>query len=329
MKVSVFNTKLYDQIYLEQANRLHNLKLTFLQEPLEERTALLAKDSQVVCCFVNDKLNRAVIKQLRELGISLIAMRCAGYNNIDLQAAKELGLTIVRVPEYSAYAVAEHAVALILSLNRKLCRAYNRVREENFSLQGLMGFDLHHKTVGVVGTGKIGTVFAKIMQSGFGCRVLAYDPIKNPVCEELGVRYVELNKLLESSDIISLHCPLTPETLHMINEDSIRKMKSGVMLINTGRGGLVTTKAVIDALKTKKIGYLGLDVYEEEGPLFFQDLSEYILQDDVFARLLTFPNVVITGHQAFFTHEAMTNIANITLENIIKFFKQQSINVVI
>ena len=321
IKVALFNTKTYDRNYFEKTNDPLLMQITFFTEALNEKTVFLAKGFDVVCCFVNDQLNKEVLSELKKLGIRLVAMRCAGYNNVDMEAAKERGLAVVRVPAYSPYAVAEHAVALILDLNRKLYRAYNRVREENFSLEGLMGFDLHNKTVGVIGTGKIGSVFAKIMSSGFACRVLAYDIVKNAACESMGVNYVELDELLEQSDIISLHCPLTPKTLHIINEDSIKKMKSGVMLINTGRGGLIDTKSVICALKMKKIGYLGLDVYEEEGPLFFQDLSEYILQDDVFARLLTFPNVVITGHQAFFTHEAMTNIVNVTLKNITQFFK--------
>jgi len=271
-----------------------------------------------VCVFVNDQLGAPVLAELARQGTRVIALRCAGFNNVDLAAARDLGITVVRVPAYSPYAVAEHTVGLMLTLNRKIHRAYARVREGNFALQGLLGFDLHGRTVGVVGTGQIGAIVARIMR-GFGCEVLAYDPYRSPECEALGARYVELPELFRSSDIITLHCPLTPQTYHLINAEALEQMKDGVMLINTGRGALVDTQAVTEALKSGKIGYLGLDVYEEEAALFFEDRSDRVIQDDVFTRLLTFPNVIITGHQAFFTGEALTNIAETTLSNVTAF----------
>ena len=256
-------------------------------------------------------------------GTRLIALRCAGFNNVDLKAAAELGMTVVRVPAYSPYAVAEHTVALILTLNRKLHRAYNRVREGNFSLDGLLGFDLHGRTVGIVGTGKIGRIVGQILQ-GFGCKILAYDLYPNPEFEASGAQYVEPLELAAKSDIITLHCPLTPETHHIVNAETINYIKPGVMLVNTSRGALIDTKAIIDGLKSKKIGYLALDVYEQEEDLFFEDLSNEVIQDDVFQRLLTFPNVIITGHQAFFTENALKNIAETTLSNITDFEKGKS-----
>ncbi|HSC34151.1 MAG TPA: 2-hydroxyacid dehydrogenase, partial [Thermodesulfobacteriota bacterium] len=276
-----------------------------------------------VCVFVNDTLNPEVLKYLSEHGTRLVALRCAGFNNVDLFAAAELGITVVRVPSYSPEAVAEHTVALVLSLNRKVHRAYARVREGNFSLEGLLGFNLHDKTIGIIGTGKIGFALAKIMK-GFGCTVLAFDPYPNPECRALGVIYTDASGLFKESDIITLHCPLTPATHHLIDSKALAKMKRGVMLINTSRGAVIDTKAVIGALKSGKIGYLGLDVYEEEGDLFFEDLSNEVIQDDVFARLLTFPNVLITGHQAFFTREALQAIAETTLSNIADFEKGES-----
>jgi D-lactate dehydrogenase len=254
--------------------------------------------------------------------VRLIALRCAGYNNVDLSAAKKHGVTVVRVPAYSPYAVAEHTIALMLALNRKLHRAYNRVREGNFALDGLVGFDMHGKIVGVIGTGQIGTVVAQIL-TGFGCPILAFDPFPNATCRSLGVRYVELNQLFAESDIITVHCPLTSENKHLINGQALEKMKNGVMLINTSRGALLDTIVITEGLKSGRIGYLGLDVYEEEEDLFFEDRSGLILSDDVFARLLTFPNVIITGHQAFFTREALLNIAATTIDNITKFENNQ------
>jgi len=321
VKVAIFSAKKYDREFLNAANNSRH-ELRFFEPHLNEETIGLATGFEAVCVFVNDQVNAAVIAKLRSLGVRLVALRCAGYNNVDLSAAIRHGITVVRVPAYSPYAVAEHAIALMLALNRKVHRAYNRVREGNFALDGLIGFDMHDKTVGLVGTGQIGTVVAQIL-SGFGCPILAFDPFPNATCRSLGVRYVELNELLAQSDIISLHCPLTQEDKHMINGAAIRRMKNGVMLINTSRGALLDTVAIIQGLKSGRIGYLGLDVYEEEEEIFFEDRSGLILSDDVFARLLTFPNVVITGHQAFFTREALLNIAATTIDNITKFGKDQ------
>lgn len=330
MKVAVFSTKPYDREFLTRANSVLPLphELVFHEAQLNPQSALLAQGCTAVCCFVNDHLDESVLQQLSALGIKLIALRCAGFNQVDLVAAKELGLVVARVAEYSPHAVAEHALGLILMLNRNLHRAYHRVRENDYSLNGLLGFDLVNKTVAVIGTGKIGQVFANIMQ-GLGCRVIAYDPQPTPLLSAKGVSYVALSDIWPSADIISLHCPLNSNTHHLINAERIAQMKNGAMLINTGRGGLIDTPAVIDGLKSKKIGYLGLDVYEEEGDLFFEDNSNALLQDDVFARLLTFPNVVITGHQAFFTREALTAIADITLANISHFERNELAQMVI
>lgn len=317
MKVAVFSTKTYDQDYLTLANKGQH-SLIFHKVALNADSIVLAQGCDAVCCFVNDRVDANVLQQLAGLGIRLIALRCAGFNQVDLAVSKQLGITVARVPEYSPHAVAEHALALILVLNRNLHRAYNRVRENDYSLNGLLGFDLAQKTVAVIGTGKIGQVFAHIMQ-GIGCNVIAYDPHPAPTLAAQGISYLPLDKVWPQADIISLHCPLVPENQHLINAASINKMKDGVMLINTGRGGLIDTRAAIAGLKAKKIGYLGLDVYEEEAALFFEDNSNQLLQDDVFARLLTFPNVVITGHQAFFTREALTAISEITLNNISHF----------
>jgi D-lactate dehydrogenase len=259
-----------------------------------------------------------VIDELIKKGVTLIALRSAGYNHVDIEYAKKKGIKVCRVPAYSPQAVAEHTIALILCLNRKIHQAHNRVREGNFSLHGLMGFNLYQKTIGIIGTGKIGTALAHIL-NGFGCKLLGYDPQPSEECKKLGLEYVSLNQLLKSSDIISLHCPLNEQTRHMINDQTIALMKKGIMLINTGRGKLIDTKAAINALKSKQLGYLGIDVYEEEEPLFFEDHSEEIINDDVFCRLLTFPNVLITGHQGFFTQEAVLHIAQTTLENITNF----------
>lgn len=268
-----------------------------------------------MCIFVNDQLDEKTLKTLSHQGTNLIALRSAGFNNVDLKTAHELGMTIVRVPAYSPHAVAEYAIGLILTLNRQIHRGYNRVREDNFSLDGLLGFDLHNLRVGIIGTGKIGVIVAQILK-GFGCQLLAYDLHPDPECEALGVKYTELAELYASSDIITLHCPLSRETHHLINAQALAQMKPGVMLINTSRGALIDTKAVIRALKSRQIGYLGLDVYEQESDLFFEDLSDAVIQDDVFQRLLTFPNVLITGHQAFFTENALRNIAETTLSNL-------------
>ncbi len=321
MNVAIFSAKKYDREFLNAANgSLH--KLRFFEPHLNEETVSLAAGFEAVCVFVNDQVNAAVIATLESLGVRLIALRCAGYNNVDLSAAKKHGVTVLRVPAYSPYAVAEHTIALMLALNRKLHRAYNRVREGNFALDGLVGFDMHSKTVGVIGTGQIGTVVAQIL-TGFGCPTLAFDPFPNATCRSLGVRYVELNQLFAESDIITVHCPLTPENKHLINGQALEKMRKDVMLINTSRGALLDTVAIVEGLKSGRIGYLGLDVYEEEEEIFFEDRSGLILSDDVFARLLTFPNVIITGHQAFFTREALLNIAATTIDNITKFENNQ------
>lgn len=318
MRVAVFSTKPYDREYLERSNATDGHDLAFLEPRLTAETAALAAGFDAVCAFVNDDLGARVLEVLAGGTVRLVALRSAGFNHVDLPAAEHLGLTVVRVPAYSPYAVAEHAVALILALNRKIHRAHARVREGNFSLVGLLGFDLHGKTVGIVGTGQIGRVFARIM-AGFGCRLLAFDPYPHDECLALGVEYVPLARLFSEADIVSLHCPLTPETHHLVDADALAQMHDGVMLINTSRGALVDTSAVVEALKANKIGALGLDVYEEEEALFFQDLSDRVITDDVFARLQTFPNVVITGHQAFFTAEALEHIAATTLANISAF----------
>ncbi|GAA4384464.1 2-hydroxyacid dehydrogenase [Hymenobacter koreensis] len=324
MNVTFFNAKPYDKQFFEAANPEFGHQLKFLEVPLNEHTAVLAKDAEAVCAFVNDHADAAVLRLLAEGGTRLIAMRCAGYNNVDLKAAAELGLKVVRVPAYSPHAVAEHALALILTLNRKTHRAYNRVREGNFALTGLMGFDLHGRTVGLIGLGKIGLVTARILK-GFGCRVLGFDIQHEAEADEIGVEFTDLDTLFAQSDIISLHCPLTPHTFHLINDEAIAKMKDGVMLINTSRGAIIDTKAVIKGLKCEKIKYLGLDVYEEEGDLFFEDMSAKVIQDDVFMRLLSFNNVLITGHQAFLTSDALQNIAHITLQNISDFEHGQAL----
>ena len=322
MKVAVFSSKAYDREFLSAANDNLELpmQLVFHEAQLNQNSTLLAQGCTAVCCFVNDHLDAIVLQQLAVLGIKFIALRCAGFNQVDLEAAAKLGIKIARVAEYSPHAVAEHALALILMLNRQLHRAYRRVHDNDYSLNGLLGFDLVNKTVGVIGTGKIGHTFARIMQ-GIGCEVIAYDVQPVPSLAAAGVTYVALDDLWPAADIISLHCPLNKNTHHLIDTNAIEQMKTGVMLINTSRGGLIDTRAVIAGLKSKKIGYLGLDVYEEEGDLFFEDCSNSLLQDDVFARLQTFPNVVTTGHQAFFTREALATIAQVTLDNI-RYFEQ-------
>jgi D-lactate dehydrogenase len=323
MKVAVFSARQYDREFLTAANASRH-ELHFLEPHLNEETAALAEGFSAVCVFVNDRVDASVIAKLTTNGVRLIALRCAGYNNVDLKAAEKHGITVVRVPGYSPYAVAEHTVGLMLALDRKLHRAYNRVREGNLALDGLLGFDVRGKTAGVIGTGKIGTVVVQILL-GFGCRVLAFDPLPSEACRSLGVSYVSLDELLAEADIVTLHCPLTPKNRHMIDTHALEKMKTGVMLINTSRGALIDTVAVIEALKSGKIGNLGLDVYEEEEEIFFEDRSGLIISDDVFSRLLTFPNVIITGHQAFFTREALDNIAETTIHNITGFEKRESL----
>ena len=318
MQVSVFSAKPYDERFLVAANVDHGHELRFYEARLTPDTARLAVPGSAVCAFVNDDLGAETLEILADQGVGLVALRSAGFNHVDLGAAGRLGLTVVRVPRYSPHAIAEHCVGLILTLNRRIHRAYNRVRENNFSLTGLLGFDLHGLTVGVIGTGEIGTRFAEIM-AAFGTTIRAADLRPNERVLALGATYGSIDEVLAGSDIVSLHCPLTPETYHLIDADRLATMRDGVMLINTSRGALVDTDAVIDALKSGKVGHLGLDVYEEEEGLFFQDLSDHVLQDDAFARLMTFPNVVITGHQAFFTREAMATIAAVTLDSIAAF----------
>ncbi len=318
--VAVFGTKPYDRDALSAAND-GRVDLRFLDKHLDPHNAALAEGCQAVCAFVNDDLGPETIGRLAKLDIDVIAMRCAGVNNVDLDAAKSHNIAVVNVPSYSPEAVAEHCLGLMLSLNRGIHRAHNRVREQNFSLTGLLGFNLHGKTIGIIGTGQIGTALARISR-GFGMRILAHDPNQSSECVELGARYVALDVLLADSDIISLHCPLVPETHHLIGTEEVQAMRDGVMLINTSRGALVDSSALIAGLKSGKIGYLGLDVYEEEQSLFFRDLSSSVITDDVFSRLLTFPNVLITGHQAFFTADALGQIAETTIDNIATHFKQ-------
>lgn len=322
MKMAIFSTKNWVRNSFE-LKKPKDIEVIFFESRLTEETAALAKDYDAVCVFVNDNVTSQVIDILAKGKVKLIALRCAGFNNVDLNRAEEQGIAVVRVPEYSPYAVAEHALGLMLTLNRKYHRAHNRVREGNFSLDGLLGFDIHGKTLGVIGTGKIGQIFINIM-SGFGCRILAYDKFPQESVKKKGVEYVDLEDLYRQSDIISLHCPLNHDTYHIINEYAINAMKTGVMIINSSRGPLIDTNAVIGGLKTGKIAYLGLDVYEEEDDLFFEDLSDQVIQDDTFVRLQTFPNVLITAHQAFFTREAVENIRDTTYKNMKEFFKNGS-----
>jgi D-lactate dehydrogenase len=315
MRVAVFSAKSHDRMFLEPANRLHQHELVFIEARLTRETAGLAAGFPAICAFVNDQLDESVLEEVAAGKSHLIALRSAGFNNVDLQAAKRLNLAVVRVPAYSPHAVAEHTVGLMLMLNRQLHRAYNRVREGNFALEGLLGFDMFGKTAGIVGTGAIGTVVARIL-NGFGCRLLAFDLTPNEECQALGVRYVPMPELLAEADVVTLHCPLTPATYHLIDDKAVAQMKPGAMLVNTSRGAVIDTVAVIEGLKSKRLGSVALDVYEEEGDFFFQDLSNEVIQDDQLARLLTFPNVVITGHQAFFTSDALAQIAETTLANI-------------
>jgi D-lactate dehydrogenase len=318
MKLAMFDTRSYDREYFDQANSNHGHGITYFETRLTRETAQLAEGHGAVCAFVNDRLDADALQVLSGLGVRLVALRSAGFNHVDLITANALGIPVVRVPEYSPYAVAEHAVGLVLALNRKIHRAYARVREWNFSLESLVGFDLHGRTVGIIGTGRIGRTAARIFQ-GFGCRVLAYDLEPNDALAAGGVRYVDLPVLYRDSSIISLHVPLTPDTHHLVNEDTLATMQRGVMLINTGRGALIDSRALIGSLKSGHVGSAGLDVYEEEEGMFFRDLSAQVVQDDVLARLLTFPNVIVTAHQAFLTREALMNIAEITLTNVSEF----------
>ncbi len=315
MKAIVFSARKDEKSYLIDAFEASGHEVMFEEVHLNRKTAELAAGFDAVVVFVNDQLDESCLERLAELSVKTVALRCAGYNNVHLDAAKRLGLSVVRVPAYSPYAVAEHALTLLMTLNRHVHKAYNRVREGNFLLDGLVGRDIHRKTVGVVGTGNIGSVFCQIMR-GFDCRLLAYDPNPSQDLIEQGVEYVELDSLLEQSDFISLHCPLTAQTHHVISERALALMKPKAMLINTSRGGLVDTKAVINALKQGGLSGLAIDVYEEEADLFFEDQSNQVIADDDLMRLMTFPNVIVTGHQAFLTEEALTNIAHTTANNL-------------
>lgn len=318
MRIAFFSAHGFDRQFFDEANRAHGHDIQYLEARLTPATSALATGAPAVCAFVNDDLHEQVLTRLQSNGVRLIALRSAGFNHVDVPTAHALGLTVVRVPAYSPHAVAEHAVAMMLSLNRNIHRAHARVREGNFALDGLLGFDMHGRTVGIVGTGKIGTVVARIL-TGFGCRILAYDVAVNPECDEMGVQYRSLDDLWAESDIVSLHAPLTNATRHMVDAAAIARMKPGVMILNTSRGALVDAAALIDGLKSGRVGYVGLDVYEEEEQLFFRDLSAQVIQDDVFARLLTFPNVLITAHQGFFTTEALAAISETTLANVTAF----------
>lgn len=322
MKVAVFSAKRYDREFLNAANASAGHQLRYFDTPLDVESAALATGYEVVCIFVNDAANAEVLKVLAAGGTRLIALRCTGFNNVDLKTAADLGLKVVRVVTYSPHSVAEHAVSLLQAINRKIHRAYNRTRDSNFELDGLMGFDLHGKTVAVVGTGKIGCVFTKIML-GFGCEVIGYDKYPSETFLALGARYAEPGEIGAKADIISLHCPLTPETHHIVNADTLSRAKRGALLVNTSRGGLVDTEAAIEALKSGQLGGLALDVYEQEADLFFRDLSSTIIADDVFQRLLSFPNVIVTGHQAFFTQEAITTICETTINSVTQFANGQ------
>ncbi len=324
LKIAFFDAKQYDKDFFDEANKEFGLDIKYFQSRLSENNVIVTKDADAICAFVNDIINKKVADELYDNGITLIALRSAGYNNVDLRAVFGR-IHVVRVPDYSPNAVAEHAVALMLSLNRKIHKAYYRTRDSNFNINGLLGFDMAGKTVGIIGTGKIGVLVSKIL-SGFDMKVIAYDKFPDKKNEKkYGFTYVDLDTLYKESDIVTLHCPLTPETMHIIDKSSIKKMKDGVMIINTGRGKLIDTVDLIAALKKGKVGSAGLDVYEEESEYFFEDYSSTIISDDVLARLLTFPNVLITSHQGFFTKEALQNIAKTTLSNIKLYFEENKL----
>lgn len=326
MKMVFFSAKPYDRQFFQKVNEQYGFELEFLETHLGPHIVnAVDDDTPVVCTFVNDKLTEEVIAILAAKGVKVLALRCAGFNNVNLDAARKHGIRVCRVPAYSPEAVAEHAVAMLLTLNRKTHKAYNRVREQNFALNGLLGFNLFGRTVGVLGTGKIGKAFCHIMK-GFGCRVIAFDPFPDASLTESGVEYLQFDEVLAASDIISLHCPLTPESKYLINRESLRLMKRGVTIINTSRGGLLHTADVIESLKTGQIAYLGIDVYEQEEKLFFKDLSASIIEDDTIQRLMSFPNVLVTGHQAFFTEEALQQIAECTLRSVDQLCNNKPVN---
>lgn len=319
MRTAVFSSKPYDRRFLQQANADDRHDLTFFDAPLDGSTAKLAHGSQAVCVFVNDVLDADVLAELKSGGVGLVALRCTGFNNVDLRAADKLGVAVVRVPAYSPDSVAEFAVGLLLSLERKIHRAWARVREDNFALEGLLGRMIHGRTVGVIGTGRIGALVARMLRAGFGCEVLACDPLEKRELKAIGVHYTTCDDLLAQSNIVSLHCPLNPQTHHLIDARAIERGRDRLVIVNTSRGALIDTSALIEGLKSGKLGGVALDVYEQEGDLFFSDLSNEIVQDDLFQRLLTFPNVLVTGHQAFFTETALTAIAETTLANLTAF----------
>ncbi|EJU14500.1 D-isomer specific 2-hydroxyacid dehydrogenase [Sphingomonas sp. LH128] len=319
MRIAVYGTRSYDRTFLSAANADHGFDLQFLDAPLTLSTARLAEGHEAVCVFVNDKADRAVLEALASAGVRLLALRCAGYNNVDLAAADRLGIAVVRVPAYSPHAVAEFTVGLLLSLDRKIHRAWSRVRENNFALDGLVGRNLHGRVAGVVGTGQIGALVARTLRAGFGCDVLASDPVVDEGLVEIGVRYVEREALLRESEIVTLHCPLTPDTYHLIDAAVLAAARPGLVVVNTSRGALIDTAALIEALKQRRVGGVALDVYEQEAGVFFDDLSSEIIDDDLLQRLLTFPNVLMTGHQAFLTEEALDAIARTTLQSVSDF----------
>lgn len=326
MKITFFSAKPYDKEFFEKGNSNFGFDFTFFETHLGPHIVQAVEPTDAICVFVNDKVNKQVIEVLAQKGVKVIALRCAGFNNVDLDAAKANDIHVCRVPAYSPEAVAEHALAMILTLNRKTHKAYNRVREQNFALHGLLGFTMKGKTVGVIGTGHIGTEFCKIMQ-GMGCRVIAYDVNINTELAQKGIEYFSITDLLKQSDIVSLHCPLMPQTHHLINATTLAVMKKGAMLINTSRGGLIDTEAVIEALKQQQLGYLGIDVYEQEEKIFFRDLSENIIADDTLQLLMSFPNVLVTAHQAFFTKEALEQITEVTLNNIHQLLNHENLSV--
>jgi D-lactate dehydrogenase len=326
MKITFFSAKPYDREIFDKLNKSFGFELEYFETHLGPHIINAVDQTDAVCVFVNDKLNAEVLEELSLKGVKVVALRCAGFNNVDLEAAKAYGIKVCRVPAYSPEAVAEHAVAMVLTLNRKTHKAYNRVREQNFSLNGLIGFNVNGKTIGVLGTGNIGAAFCKIML-GFGCNVIAFDVVPNPELVKLGVSYMTKEEVFKSADILSLHCPLNDSTHHIINKEALTMMKKGVAIINTSRGGLIDTKAVIAALKSRQIGYLGLDVYEHESSLFFRDLSANIIEDDTIQRLMSFPNVLITAHQAFLTEEALQQIASTTLTSITEILNDKPVSV--
>lgn len=319
MRIAVYGTRSYDRTFLSAANADYGFDIQFLDAPLTLSTARLAEGHEAVCVFVNDIADRAVLEVLARMGVRLLALRCAGYNNVDLVAAGQLGIAVVRVPAYSPHAVAEFTVGLLLSLDRKIHRAWSRVRENNFALDGLVGRNLHGRVAGVVGTGQIGALVARTLRAGFGCEVLASDPVEDEGLIEIGVRYVQRDELLRESEIVTLHCPLTPDTYHLIDAAALAAARPGLVVVNTSRGALIDTAALIEALKQRRVGGVALDVYEQEAGVFFDDLSSEIVDDDLLQRLLTFPNVLMTGHQAFLTEEALDAIARTTLQSVSDF----------